>query len=184
MGSCISYTRGQKASTENELDKSSHPKARNRNFIFTNIEKKSIEVDWKDTVTFTVPLDSGYVIKVYDGDTITVANRLPLKNDETIYRFSVRLNGIDTPEIKGKTDDEKEAARAARDAVAEKILHKHITLKNVSTEKYGRLLADVWIDDLHINNWLVDNRYALKYDGGTKTNPQSWIKYRDTGKLD
>ena len=65
--------------------------------------EKSIEVKWKDTVPFTLPLKNGYVIKVYDGDTITIANRLPLINDDTIYRFSVRLNGIDTPEIKGKT---------------------------------------------------------------------------------
>lgn len=145
--------------------------------------EKSIEVKWKDTVPFTLPLKNGYVTKVYDGDTITIANRLPLINDDTIYRFSVRLNGIDTPEIKGKTLDEKTAAISARDALIEKILHKHIILKNVSTEKYGRLIADIWIDNLHINQWLIDNRYALNYDGGTKTSPQSWIHYKKTGEM-
>jgi len=183
MGSCISCAISHKTTKENELDKSSHPKALNKKYVFTNIDKTSIEVDWKDTTTFTVPLEEGYVIKVYDGDTITVANRLPLLDDDTIYRFSVRLNGIDTPEIKGKSDDEKEAAKAARDVVAEKILHKHITLKNVSTEKYGRLLADVWIGNLHINQWLIDNRYALAYDGGTKIQPKSWTEYQKNGTI-
>ena len=54
---------------------------------------------------------------------------------------------------------------------SEKILNKHVTLKNVATEKYGRVLADVYLDDLHLNQWLLDERYAVKYDGGTKISP-------------
>ena len=60
---------------------------------------------------------------------------VPIINDNTIYRFSVRLNGIDTPEIKGKNEDEKTAAKNARDALSSLILHKEVILKNVSTEK-------------------------------------------------
>lgn len=128
-----------------------------------------IEVEWKDTKPFVVPLTSGYVIKVYDGDTITVANRLPLKNCDDIFRFSVRLNGIDTPEMRGKSDDEKEKAQFAKSALSTLILHKHVTLQNVKSEKYGRILADVYYDDLNINNWMLENNYAKPYDGGTKS---------------
>jgi endonuclease YncB( thermonuclease family) len=60
-----------------------------------------------------------------------------------LYRLSVRLNGIDTPEIKGKNDDEKEAATAARKALANLIYGKQIRLENIKSEKYGRILADV-----------------------------------------
>ena len=62
------------------------------------------------------------------------------------------------------------------------LLHKVVTLKNIGTEKYGRLLADVYLDDLYINDWLIRERYAVKYDGGTKKRPKSWLKYRLTGE--
>ena len=54
-------------------------------------------------------------------------------------------------------------------------------LKNISTEKYGRLLADVYLGDLHLNKWMLDKRYAVSYDGGTKIAPESWNKYREKG---
>lgn len=59
------------------------------------------EIKWEDTVEFKFPVPSGKVIKVYDGDTITIASKMPYDNSP-LYRFHVRLNGIDTPEIKGK----------------------------------------------------------------------------------
>jgi endonuclease YncB( thermonuclease family) len=129
-----------------------------------------------------MPITGGQVIKVYDGDSITIAAYLPT-DSSPLFRFSVRLNGIDTPEIKGKNEDEKAAAKAARDALSSLILHKVITLKNVDTEKYGRILADVYLDDLCINDWLIKEHYAVKYDGGTKKPPVSWLKYRLTGEI-
>jgi len=142
------------------------------------------DIKWEDTVEFTFPIKGGTVIKVYDGDTITIASKLPY-NSSPLYRFSVRLNGIDTPEIKGLnvTDEEKEAAKQARDFVSNLVLHKYIKLENIKNEKYGRILADVYIDDLHLNELLIKERYAVKYDGGTKIKPTSWLKYRTTGEL-
>ncbi len=136
-------------------------------------------IEYKNTTPFIVPLKKGTVVKVYDGDTITVANTLPIIDDDTIYRFSVRLNGIDTPEIKGKNEDEKQAAKNARDALSKLILHKEIELKNVSSEKYGRLLADIYLGDIHLNQWMINERYAVKYDGGHKECPESWLKYKE-----
>jgi endonuclease YncB( thermonuclease family) len=67
-------------------------------------------ITWNETIPFKVPITEGYVLKVYDGDTITIASKLPFENSP-IYRFSVRLAGIDTPEIKGKTEKEKHMAK-------------------------------------------------------------------------
>ena len=139
-------------------------------------------IDIKNTLLFVPPIEKGVVIKVYDGDSITIAGYLPMYNSP-LFRFSVRLNGIDTPEIKGKNEDEKTAAKEARDALSNLILHKEIILKNVSTEKYGRVLADVYMGDLCVNDWLIKEHYAVKYDGGTKVSPTSWIKYRLTGDI-
>lgn len=140
-------------------------------------------IKWEDTTAFTPPITGGQVIKVYDGDSITIAGYLPMYNSP-LFRFSVRLNGIDTPEIKGKTEEEISEAKKARDALSNLILHKEVILKNVGTEKYGRILADVYLDNFHVNEWLINERYAVKYDGGTKRTPKSWLKYRITGEKD
>lgn len=125
------------------------------------------DIEYSNTVAFVPPITCGKVIKVYDGDTITVASKLP-HMDDPIYRFSVRLAGIDTPEIKGKTMHEKELAIDARDALHNLIFGKMVYFKNVSTEKYGRVLADVYFEDIHINAWMLEHKYAVPYFGGTK----------------
>lgn len=130
-------------------------------------------VRYLDTVLFVPPITAGKVIKVYDGDTITIASKLP-NSDAPIYRFSVRLLGIDSAEIKGKTFAEKEIAAKARDALHKLIFGKIVHLKKISTEKYGRILADVYLGDLHINQWMLDNEHAIPYDGGTKHRPSDW----------
>ncbi len=138
---------------------------------------------WDAAVPFIPPVEKCHVIKVYDGDTITVAAHLPF--DKTLYRFSVRLNYIDCPEIKGKTEEEKRVAEKARDRIQELTLGKKVYLKNVQTEKYGRLLAEVYtVDGICLNDLLVEERLAVKYDGGTKVSPVSWSKYQMTGSLD
>ena len=138
---------------------------------------------WEDTVHFTVPVTCGQVIKVYDGDTITIAARLPMVNSP-LHRFSVRLNGIDAPEIKGKDEDEKIAAQEAKQFLSNLILHKKVKLLNRDTEKYGRILADVYIGDTLVNALLFKERYVVEYGGGTKNPPKSWREYRLTGKRD
>ena len=142
------------------------------------------EIKWEDTVEFTFPITGGKVIKVYDGDTITIASKLPY-DSSPMYRLSVRLNGIDTPEMKGKgvSEEEKEAAKQVRDFLHNLVFNKYIRLENIQSEKYGRILADVYIGDVHLNNLLIQERYAVKYDGGTKIRPASWKKYRTTGEI-
>lgn len=120
-----------------------------------------------NTTSFVPKIDTGKVIKVYDGDTITIAARLPYY-DAPISRFSVRLSGIDSPEIRTHNPDEKISAIMSRDKLHDLIFDKIVTLRNVSLEKYGRILADVYLDELHINQWLLDNHYAIKYNGGKK----------------
>ena len=124
-------------------------------------------ITWDDTIEFTYPITSGHVIKVYDGDTITIASKMPYENS-SLFRFSVRLNGIDTPEIKSKNKNEKTLAILARNSLSQLIMNKSVTLQNVKNEKYGRILADVYLEDLHINNWMIEKQFAVEYDGKTK----------------
>jgi endonuclease YncB( thermonuclease family) len=142
----------------------------------------NLKIDWKDTIQFVPPVEKGVVIKVYDGDTITIASKLPYPTSP-LYRFSVRLNGIDCPEIKGKDENEKLCAQIAKQEMTELILNKIVTLKNVQTEKYGRILADVYIGDLHLNKHMIEKRLAVNYDGGTKISPSNWMDYYSKGEL-
>ena len=128
-------------------------------------------------------LDSGRVIKVYDGDTITIASKVPNLKHSLIYKFSVRLNGIDSPEIKSNNKDEKTIAIKAKNALSSKILQKDVYLKNIKKEKYGRLLCDVYLDKENINEWMIEERYAVNYDGGTKNSPDSWVVYNEQNKI-
>jgi hypothetical protein len=75
-------------------------------------------------------------------------------------------------------------AKKAQLTLSELILYTKVTLKNVDTEKYGRILADVYLEDIHVNNWMIENRLAVEYDGGTKKVPVSWLKYYITGSCD
>ena len=129
-------------------------------------------ITYNETIPFIPPITCGKVIKVYDGDTITIASKLPM--NETIYRFSVRLNGIDSPEIKGGSTAESKLAKVSRDSLHTLIFGKIIELRNNKQEKYGRILADVYLDDLHVNQWMLDKKYAIKYDGGKKNKPDNW----------
>lgn len=133
------------------------------------------DTNYKDTTPFVPNVKTGKVVKVYDGDTITIASKLENSIDSPIYRFSVRLNGIDSPEMRGGSAHEKALATRSRDALSFKIMGKIVTLCNVSLEKYGRLLADVLLEDgENINQWMISNHLAVAYDGGTKHIPDEW----------
>jgi endonuclease YncB( thermonuclease family) len=99
-----------------------------------------------DIQPFVPPINEGHVIKVYDGDTITIVSKLPYSGSPK-YKFSVRLAGIDSAEMSSKNVK----AIEARDALSSKIMGKQVTLKNVKTEKYGRILADVHLDGMNLN---------------------------------
>ena len=130
---------------------------------------------WKDTVPFVPPISNGIVIKVYDGDTITIASKLPYKKSP-LYRFSVRLNRIDAPEIKGVSKKETQMAIISRDKLAEKCLNKQVTLTEIKREKYGRVLADIHCGGICLNDWMITEKLAVEYDGGTKAKI-NWEEY-------
>eukprot|EP01043_Picozoa_sp_COSAG02_P007236 COSAG02_NODE_214_length_28689_cov_34.895523_10_plen_360_part_00 len=136
------------------------------------------DIELKMLAHFVPPVSSGRVVKVYDGDTITLAAMIPCMSQNP-FKFSVRLRGIDTPEMKTKDEDEREAAVIARNAVASMIDGKVVRLVHVTTDKYGRLLADVVVPghSMSLSEWLIERRHAVAYDGGTKHRPSSWLEY-------
>lgn len=133
---------------------------------------KSIDVDVKKIKPFIPEINYGKVVKVHDGDTITIVTQLH-NGDVTpkveLYKFNVRVLGIDTPELKTKNKKEKELAIVARDALHALLINKVVKLKNISYDKYGRILSNVSLEDVNVSEWLVSKKYAVQYNGGTKT---------------
>jgi len=139
-----------------------------------------MQITYKDTIPFVPPISEGIVVKCYDGDTITVATRLPYETSP-LYRFSVRVLGIDCPEIRTKCKDEKQCAKMAKAHLKQLIMNQKVKLNVQGTDKYGRVLADVEVfkDDQSINiaEEMIKNRYAVAYAGGKKTPPPNWLHY-------
>ena len=110
------------------------------------------------------------VISVYDGDTFRVdIDSLPPIVGKNI---PIRLNGVDTPEIRGKCKYEKDLAIKARDFVRNKLANaKEIKLNNLQRGKYFRVVANVMVDGVNLEQELLDNELAYKYTGGKKS---SW----------
>jgi len=99
----------------------------------------------------------GVVTKVYDGDTITVD--VDLGFHVFMKKATLRLYRINTPEVRGP---EREKGIISRDWLRERILDKEVILVTRKDQKgkYGRWLADIWIDDICINDELVDKGLA------------------------
>jgi micrococcal nuclease len=106
-------------------------------------------------------------VKNYDADTISfnIPNVHPLIGEN----ISVRVLGVDTPEIRTKNVCEKKKAIEARDFVA-KLLEaaKRIDLENIGKDKYFRIISSVIVDGVPLSKLLLNNKFAYSYDGGTK----------------
>jgi micrococcal nuclease len=88
----------------------------------------------------------------------------------------VRVNGIDTPEVRTKDQCEKDKARTARKLVKNVLSRaKRIDLKNIQRGKYFRVVADVVADGQSVKDLLIKNELARSYDGGTKSK-RSWCE--------
>jgi len=111
-------------------------------------------------------------VRNYDGDTVTF--NIPGVHSLIGDKISVRVDGIDTPEVRTKDQCEKEKARTAKRLVKNILSRaKRIDLKNVKRGKYFRVVAEVVADGQNLKDLLIKNQLARLYDGGTKSKA-SW----------
>lgn len=108
-------------------------------------------------------------VHIYDGDTIHVV--IILKNKPT--KWKVRMLGYDSPEmkpLKTKENREKEIelAKQSRDTLSDWILNKIVDIEFGEFDKYGRPLGTIYIKNINMNQWMIDNGYGIPYDGKQK----------------
>jgi micrococcal nuclease len=99
------------------------------------------------------------VISVYDGDTITVSVDLGFHISQTM---SVRLARINSPEVRGGSSTEGLEARDYLRSILPVGTRVTLVTHKDGREKYGRYLADVYLNELEC--WSEPNlfRWSLK----------------------
>jgi len=111
------------------------------------------------------------VTKVVDGDTIDVDIDLGF---DISFSSRVRLAGIDTPESRTADKMEKALGLEAKAYLKHEIeAAKTVVIKTEkmdSSEKYGRILGWVYLDDakVSLNEKMIEDGYAWGYLGDTK----------------
>jgi micrococcal nuclease len=114
------------------------------------------------------------VERVVDGDTIDVTLDLGF---DILHKCRVRLYGIDTPESRTRNLDEKARGKMAGSFLEEAIedgekVVIQTKLKD-SKGKYGRVLGDVVVDDININQLMVKCHLAVAYHGQSKNDVEA-----------
>jgi endonuclease YncB( thermonuclease family) len=131
------------------------------------------------------------VVDVYDGDTCSVV----IHWNQSFHKFKVRCCGYDCPEIKPlKTEKDRdkiiEMAHESKNYFVYLVTNPFFVLDTIYTnseignfmkqntkivklkchgwDKYGRLLGDFYVDGIHVNQKMIDQGFAVPYDGGTK----------------
>ncbi len=90
--------------------------------------------------------------RAIDGDTLACG-------DERI-----RLSGIDAPEMKGKCREERQAAKRARDRLAE-LIRDDLLIRREGKDRYGRSLATVYAGGTDLGALLVYEGLARPWEG-------------------
>lgn len=90
------------------------------------------------------------VIGVTDGDTIVVLT------DEK-KQIKIRLEGIDCPE------SNQDFGTKAKQATVDLCFQKNVRVEQSGTDRYGRMLAFVFVDDVCINKELIKLGMAWHY---------------------
>jgi len=91
----------------------------------------------------------GKVVRVVDGDTIIVTH----KNK----KVRVRLYGIDTPE------STQWYGQNAKQFISSQILGEEVAIEPMAIDRYGRIVALVFLGNVVVNELLVSHGYAWVY---------------------
>ena len=137
------------------------------------------------TVSFENMKKKIKVLRVLDGDTLDIA--LYHEDTHKIFKYRVRLYGIDTPEKKPlksdpNRDKEMEAAKKSSAAMRQKVDENQqmMYLLFHTPDKYGRLLGTLYDKKgVNINQWMIEQGYATEYFGKTKKSFDQVLSERD-----
>ena len=113
------------------------------------------------------------ILRIVDGDTIDVD--IDLGFGTWMHKERVRLVGIDTPESRTRDKEEKRFG-----LLSKQYLKTHYPVGSMAvlrthkdkTGKFGRILGEFIYDKTTINQKMVDEGYAVVYNGQSKDDIQ------------
>jgi micrococcal nuclease len=112
------------------------------------------------------------IIKVLDGDTVDIDLDLGFKI--ILANQRVRLAGVDTPESRTTIAEEKVRGILSKKKLAEKLPIGSWQIietqkPDSNDDKFGRILGVIILEDgTRVNDWLIQNNYAVPYKGENK----------------
>jgi micrococcal nuclease len=109
------------------------------------------------------------VRRVIDGDTIDVD--IDLGFSVWLKKQRIRLLYIDAPSARTRNKEEKIRGLLSKEKL--KSLCSVGLLIQLKTHKdnkgkFGRILGELLVNDINVNQWLVENNYAVSYFGQSK----------------
>ena len=112
------------------------------------------------------------VKKVVDGDTVDVVLDLGFN---ILHSCRVRLVGIDTPESRTRDLDEKARGLLAKEFLKNWVNEEHEkknivikTHKEKAKGKFGRVLGEIWVNDVNVNEDMIECYHAVPYSAQNK----------------
>ena len=102
------------------------------------------------------------ITSCYDGDTCTSSTG-----------EKIRLACIDSPELRGENADPI-PAKAARDHLSELVVGRKVTIRRITTDRYGRTVAEIFVDGSNVQQQLVASGHASIY--WRYANQCTWIR--------
>jgi micrococcal nuclease len=112
------------------------------------------------------------IIKVLDGDTVDIDLDLGFKI--ILANQRVRMAGVDTPESRTTIAEEKVRGLLSKKKLAEKLPIGSWQIietqkPDINDDKFGRILGVFILEDgTRVNDWLIQNNYAVPYKGENK----------------
>jgi len=112
------------------------------------------------------------IIKVLDGDTVDIDLDLGFKI--ILANQRVRMAGVDTPESRTSIAEEKVRGQLSKKKLSEKLPAGSWQIietqkSDSNDDKFGRILGVFILEDgTRVNDWLIQNNYAVPYKGENK----------------
>lgn len=107
------------------------------------------------------------VKRVVDGDTVDVLIDCGFS---IFHKARVRMFGIDTPESRTRDKDEKARGLLSKQFLVDELSKGDVVIKTKKDKKgkFGRILGELYVNDININQMMIHSFHAVAYHGQNK----------------